>query len=162
MANVVDAPHDLVESRVYFFAGPGNAHAVLRHLQAGGGNAAGIGRLARAEKNSRLEEPIYALDRRRHVRAFRNDINAVPQQVGRILRVDFVLGRARKRALGLMIPKWIVIELRIDRREDRAFELVGIFRNSTAPDVFQLHDKSELLAIDSLLVVNVTRSNPRA
>ena len=82
-----------------FFARPGNAHAVLRHLQTGRGDAAGVSRFARTEKNLRLEELIHAVDRGRHVRAFGDNIDAVPQKIGRVFAVDLILRRARKRAL---------------------------------------------------------------
>src|SRR6185437_5636775 len=63
MADGVNALHDLEESRVYFFARPGDAHAILRHFQAGGSNAARVCRFARAIKNSRLEKTVYPLHR---------------------------------------------------------------------------------------------------
>src|SRR5713226_146299 len=47
-AVLVDGDHDLVQTIVDFFAGPGDARAVLRHFQPGGGNAAGIGGLGRS------------------------------------------------------------------------------------------------------------------
>ena len=147
--------HDVVETVIHFLARPGDAHAVLRHLQPGSGDPAGVGGFARTKKNLRLEELVHAVDRRRHVRAFRNDIDAVLQQVGRVFAVDLVLGRARESALRLVIPKRIVIELRIERREHRALEFVGVFRDPAAPDVLQVHDERELLAVDPRFVVDV-------
>ena len=154
MADGMNALHDLEESRVYFFARPGNAHAILRHFQPGGGNAARVCRFARAIQNSRLEKPMYPRHRRRHIRAFRNDIDTILEQVVRILCINFVLGSARKGTLGIDIPKWIVIELHVRRREHSAFELLGVFRNATAPDIFQVHDEGELFPRNSLPVVN--------
>ena len=110
----MDRLHDVEETRVHFLARPRNAHAVLRHLETGGRDAAGVRRLPGTEKNLRLEELIHAVDRGRHVRAFRDDVDAVPQEIGRVLAVDLILRRARKRALRLVIPKRIVIELRIE------------------------------------------------
>ena len=70
MAVFVDRPHDVEKARVDFFARPGNAHAVLRHLETGRRDAAGVGGLPGTEKDLRLEELIHAVDRGRHVRAF--------------------------------------------------------------------------------------------
>ena len=61
------------------------------------------------------------------VRAFADDVDAVLQQIRGVFAIDLVLGGARERALRLVIPKRIVIELRIRRRERRAFEFVRVF-----------------------------------
>ena len=126
----MDRFHDLVQPIVDFLARPGNAHAVLRHLQTGGGDAAGIGGFARTVENLGFEELVHALDRGRHVGAFGNDVDAVVQQVGRVLAVDFVLRRAREGALRLVIPERVVIEVRIEGRVDGALEFVGVFARS--------------------------------
>ena len=98
---------------------------------------------------------MHAINGGRHVRAFRHKVDSVLQEIVRVLRVDFVLGRARKRALRLMIPKRIVIELGIGRRVDCALELVLVLGHPAAANVFQVHDKGEFLVRDSRLVVNV-------
>ena len=136
MANRVDVFHDFVKPRIYLLACPGNAHAVLRHLQPGGSHTARVCRFAGAIKDSRLEKTMHSLHRRRHVRAFRNDIDAILEQVVRVFLVNFILGCAGKGALCFDIPKRIVIELRIDRREHCALEFVGVFRNAAPPDIF--------------------------
>src|SRR5512137_887196 len=41
-ARLVDALHDELEAAVHLLAGPAVAHAVLRHLEARGGDAAGV------------------------------------------------------------------------------------------------------------------------
>jgi hypothetical protein len=42
-ALAVDGLHDALHSLVDLFTGPGEAQAVLRHLETGGGDAAGVG-----------------------------------------------------------------------------------------------------------------------
>src|SRR5438105_12414202 len=81
MAYLMDCLHDVKEPRVYFFSRPGDAHAVLRHLQSRSSNAARIRSLARTEKDLSVEKLIYSLDCCRHVRAFRDDVDAVPKKV---------------------------------------------------------------------------------
>ena len=70
ITNLVDRLHDVVETRVYFLARPRDAHAVLRHLETRSSDPARVRGLAGAEKDLRLKELIYTVDRRRHVRAF--------------------------------------------------------------------------------------------
>ena len=57
---VVDADHDVLELGVDFLERPGQALGILRHLQRGGRDAAGVGRLGGAEQHARVEERLNA------------------------------------------------------------------------------------------------------
>jgi hypothetical protein len=59
-ALLVDGLHDAVQAGVDLFARPGEAQAVLRHLEAGGGHAAGVGGLAGTVEDAGLEELLDA------------------------------------------------------------------------------------------------------
>ena len=51
---VVDVAHDGVQLLVNLLEAPAQAHGVLAHLQAGGGHAAGVGRLGGGEEDAVL------------------------------------------------------------------------------------------------------------
>src|SRR5205085_4305931 len=54
-----------------------------------------------------------------------------------------------------IFPQWIMIQLRINRSEGRAFELIGILTNPPTPVVLEVHHEAKLVAIDPIFVVNV-------
>src|SRR5436305_1235366 len=60
-ARLVDALHDQAQPAVDLLAGPAVAHAVLRHLEPRGGDAAGVGRLAGAVEDLRVDELVDAV-----------------------------------------------------------------------------------------------------
>src|SRR5205085_501803 len=155
VTDLVNGSHDVEEPGIDFFPRPGDAHAVLRHLQTGGCDTAGVRGFPRAEKDSGLEELIHAGNVSRHVGAFGDDVDAVPEEICGVFAVDFVLGRTGKGAVGLVIPNRVVIGGRVCGRIDGALELVGIFGDAAAPVVLQVHDERELVAIDAGFVVDV-------
>ncbi len=73
----MNGDHDLVQTIVDFFTSPGEAHAVLRHFQSGGGNAAGIGGLGWSVEDFRVEERLGGFESARHVGAFADNLDAV-------------------------------------------------------------------------------------
>ena len=82
-AAVVDADHDLGEPFLGVLERPGVAAGVLLHFQRGGGHAAGVGGLARAEQDAGLLEDRDGLTGRGHVGALRHREQAVARPAGR-------------------------------------------------------------------------------
>src|SRR5664280_78043 len=151
----VDGLHDAVQARVHFFARPAETQAVLAHLEARGGHAAGVGGLAGTVEDALLDEDVDALGDGRHVGAFGDHVHAVVQEVLRILGVDLVLHRAREGALGLVVPQRVEVLGLVDGRVDGALELVGVLADAAALDVLEIEQEGVLLAIDAGLVVDV-------
>ena len=73
----MDGFHDVKETSVHFLARPGNAHAILSHLQTGGGHATGIRCLSWAKEDTRFQELVHAVNGRRHVRALGHGKDAI-------------------------------------------------------------------------------------
>ena len=156
----VDRPHDVMQALVDLFARPGQGHVVLAHFQARGGNAAGVGRLARRVENSGLEEFFDALGRGRHVRAFGDHEAAVGEQGIGIAAVDLVLRRARKSGVALDAPRPLA-------GHELAVVFPRVFLDPPAAHVLQLEHELELVAIDALRIVDAAfrvghRHHPRA
>ena len=125
---------------------------VLRHFKTGRRDAAGVGRLARSVQDLCLHERSDRVRRGRHVRAFRHDRAAMLQQVGRILAVQFVLARARERAVQLVgqLPRTRL------REELRAFDLRRDVGQFAAGDGLQFHDRFQILHRHTFLNVDRT------
>ena len=95
VAGLKDALHDAVQLLVDFFEAPAHAQGVLAHFQTGGGNAAGVGSLARRVEQAGLDDRVDGLGGQRHVRAFEHGHGAVFDDGLRALEIHLVLGRAR-------------------------------------------------------------------
>ena len=149
---VVDGLHDAAQLAVDVFRRPGQMLGVLRHFKTGRRDAAGVGRLARSVQDLRLHERGDRFRSRRHVRAFRHDRAAMLQQVGRILAVQFVLARARERAVQLVgqLPRTRL------REELRAFDLRRDVGQFAAGDGLQFHDGFQILHRHTFLNVDRT------
>src|SRR5664280_3230662 len=104
-AGPVNGFHDEVQPVVHLLAGPGHAHAVLRHLQPRGRDAARVRGLSGPVENAGVEEDLHAVERRRYVGALGHRVDAAPQEVRRVEAVDLVLGGAREGALCLVGPE---------------------------------------------------------
>src|SRR6266581_6267600 len=100
----VDREHDVTQTRIDFFARPGQTHGVLAHFQSGSGYAAGIRRFAGTEKDFSLEEKIDTRWDSRHVGCLGNQIATVLDQLTGVFAGDLVLRGARKRAIALDAP----------------------------------------------------------
>ena len=61
VAGLKDALHDAVQLLVDFFEAPAHAQGVLAHFQTGGGNAAGVGSLARRVEQAGLDDRVDGL-----------------------------------------------------------------------------------------------------
>src|SRR5271157_5150331 len=154
VAILVDGDHDLVQTIIDFFSSPGHAHAVLRHFQSGGGNAAGIGGLGRSVEDFGVEEHPGGFEGARHVGSLADDLYAVLNEIGRVFRVDLILSGARERAIGFDVPQPVVVELLIGGVVNGALKLVGVVLDAAAAVVLQLHDKGELFAVDAVGIVD--------
>src|SRR5271157_5858469 len=153
-AVLVDGDHDVVQTLVDFFAGPGDAHTVLRHFQSGGGNAAGIGGLGRSVKDFGVEERFGGFEGAGHVGSLADQLHAVLDEIGRVFRVDLILSGAGERAVGFDVPQPVVVELLIGGVVNGALKLVGVVLDAAAAVVLQLHDKGELFAVDAVGIVD--------
>src|SRR5205814_2029838 len=61
-ARLVNRLHDEAEAVVDLLAGPAVAHRVLRHLEAGAGDAARVRRLAGRVEDARVDELLHAVE----------------------------------------------------------------------------------------------------
>ncbi|KAF1054307.1 MAG: hypothetical protein GAK43_00973 [Stenotrophomonas maltophilia] len=134
---MVNGLHDAVQTLVHLAGGPVQAHGVLAHLQAAGGHATGVRRLARGEQNAGLEEQVDRLQRRRHVGALGDADAAIAQQRTGILGVQLVLRRAWQRDIAGQVPR----PLAGVEAQAGAFE----FAQTAATHVLQLHQRFQLL-----------------
>ena len=147
MRGIVNALHDVVKSLVNLLGTPSETDRVLAHLQSAGGDAAGVGGLARAEENVVFQEDIGRADRGGHVRAFGNADAAVLHKLFGVALIQFVLGRAGKRDVGFrQFPRTLAFIV------GRALEDLRIFGDSAAADILELHDIGELFGVDTVLV----------
>src|SRR5574337_510710 len=140
-AGAVDAGHDLVQPLLAVLEGPGVAAGVLLHLERRGRDAAGVGGLARAERDARFLEHADPARRGRHVRAFRHRDAAVGDQPPRRGFVELVLRRARQRDLARNVPDVAAFDvLRV---------AVGrcVVADAPALDLLQLLDQLEVQAL---------------
>jgi hypothetical protein len=80
--------------------------------------------------------------------------DAILDEIGRIFGVDLVLGGARESAIGLEVPKLIVIQPYVDGHEDGVLELIRILADAAAADVLQFHDPGQLRPVDAIGIVN--------
>ncbi len=99
-----DVYHDVLQLRVNLFEGPAQALRILGHLQSGGGNAACVGCLARAEQDAALLEIRRCVQGGRHVCALGHSEAAVCDQHLRVLQIQLVLGRAGEGDIALGAP----------------------------------------------------------
>ena len=104
-AGLEDVDHDVVQALVDLLKAPGQAQRVLAHLQAGGGYAARVGSLGRAEEYAGRLEDLDSLRGGRHVRALSDKLAAVRDQRLGVVAVELVLGRAGQRDVALDAPR---------------------------------------------------------
>src|SRR6187401_1368016 len=107
ITSLVDCLHDALEAGINLFPCPGETHAVLRHLESGSCDSASVGRLARAEEDAGIKKLTHSPNHGGHVGTFRDDVNAVAEKICCVPLADLILGRARKRALRLVIPEGV-------------------------------------------------------
>jgi hypothetical protein len=88
--------HDAAQAVFDFLAGPGEAHGVLGHFEAGGGHAAGVGGLARAVEDLVLEEDVDGLGRVGMLAPSETRVQPFLSSAG-VGAGDFVLGGAEGR-----------------------------------------------------------------
>src|SRR6185436_14230514 len=145
-AGLVDLLHDELQALVDLLADPGEAHGVLRHLQAGDGDAAGVGRLAGREEDAGVDELRHRLRIGGHVRALRHTNAAACEQRLGVGAGDLVLGGARHRDVATHRPRALPVDVlgpgvRID-----------VLAHAAAAGVLELHHPGELLPVDAALV----------
>ena len=140
-----DVLHDALELCIDFLEAPGEALAVLAHLERRGRNAAGVCSLARCEEHAGLLEHLGALERRGHVCALGNGLHAVLDEDFRILLVELVLRCAGESDVALDGPNALALVV----LAVRAVGLVG--GQALALDFLDLLDRRE---VDALRVVD--------
>ena len=143
----MDGDHDFVEAAVDFFAGPGHAHGVLAHFEAGGGDAACVGGFTGAVEDFCGEVGIDGGGGAGHVGAFADEGAAVVEEGFGVVAGDFVLGGAGEGALAGNGPGGLAFVV-------GAAELVGVFADASAFVVFEVHDPGEFFAGDAVGVVD--------
>ena len=147
MAGCVDVIHDLLKPALGLLEAPAVAAGILLHFQRRGGDAAGIGGLARREKNARLLEQLHRLGGAGHVGAFGHGDHAVLDQHLGILAVQLVLGGAGQRDVAGHVPDGAAADIL------RAIPLqLDIFRDPAAPDLLDLLDK---IQVDTLVIDDI-------
>ena len=143
----MDVAHDAGQAFLGVLEGPRVAHGVLLHLQARGGNTAGVRRLARGEQHPGFLEGMDALGGGGHVCALDHGLDAVADQGGCVFPVQLVLGSARQGDIHRHVP---------DRTGPAQFGTVaagGVVGDSAA---FHLLDLLQQSDIDARLVHDVT------
>ena len=138
-----------METRIDFFKRPGKAQAVLAHFQTRGGDAAGIRRFGRAERDVVFLEICDGFRRRRHIGALCNVFAAVGNQCFRTVKVEFVLCGARKRDIARDSPDTLAAF-----GVDSARNAFGVFRDAGTFNFFDLLDdvKVDAFFIDDIAV----------
>ena len=147
IAGLVDALHDAVQLLVDLVEAPGQAHGVLAHLQAGGGNTARVGGLAGAVQQTRALDEGNGLGRQGHVRALEDRDAAVVDEGLRALCVHLVLARAGMRDVALDVPD-VLAALDIPGAGD----LISV-DGDTGPSL--LLDVEELGQVDAVGIVDI-------
>ena len=104
VAGLEDLLHDAVQALIHFVEAPAQTHAVLGHLEAGGGDAARVGRLAGAVEEAVLHDDLDRLGGQRHVRTFEHGHAAVVDQSLGAGGVHLVLAGAGVRDVALDVP----------------------------------------------------------
>ena len=99
-----------------------------------------------------MKEPL-GFGRTGHVRSLSDQLDAVLDEVGRILRIDLVLGRAGEGVVRLDVPDG-VRAVSSARDVCDPLVLLRVFADPAALDVLQLLDIGQLLGRDALLVVD--------
>ncbi len=92
----MNAVHDLQQSIVHFFLGPGYSHGILALLKTRNRNATRIRGLCRTEQNSIDHKLIHRVQFRRHVRTFGNHLQTIANQLFGIREADLILSRTWK------------------------------------------------------------------
>jgi hypothetical protein len=123
----VDIGHDHAQAAVDLATLPGQAFAVLRHLQARSRHAPGIGGLARSVQDPGIEEDMHGLETRRHVGALGDALDAVLDEQARIRAVDLVLGRAGQGDVHRQAPGSFAGQV-------HEVELLGVLRHAHSLD----------------------------
>ena len=144
---VVDVHHDAVEFLIDLFGAPGEAHGVLAHFEAAGGDAAGVRGLAGREENLGVLEVLGRFERSRHVGAFADAHAAAGNQRLGVVELELVLGGAGHGDVGLdQLPRALSFVVL------RGRELLGVFADPAAADVLELLDERELFSVDAVLI----------
>mmetsp|Transcript_24118 Transcript_24118/g.34737 ORF Transcript_24118/g.34737 Transcript_24118/m.34737 type:complete len:247 (-) Transcript_24118:861-1601(-) len=151
---LVNRSHDCVELGVNFLSGPVVPGAVLCHLQSRNSDTTGIRSLARAIKDSLLNELFYPLWCSRHVGSLTNRIHASGQKVVCIFPVDLVLSSARKRDICLDRPQRVVVQSLVNRIVRGAWEFGCVLAYSSSLHVLKFQNVRELFGGDSFRVVD--------
>ena len=106
---VEDVDHDLLELLVDLVERPAQTHAVLAHLQRGGGYAAGVGSLAGGKEDAALLEDLRRFRGGGHVRALAHGDDAVLDQRLGMLGMQLVLRGAGKSHVAGHVPDGAIL-----------------------------------------------------
>ena len=90
----------------------------------------------------------------RHVGAFGDEPYTIVHEVGGVLATNLVLGRRREGTFGRDVPERIGVLTETDRGERRASEAFRVLPDPTAPGVLQFHYPVQLLAVDTIGIVD--------
>ena len=152
--------HDVVQTRIHFFRFPAHARGVLRHFQAGGGDAAGVRGFTRREQYARFKEQIGGGDGGWHIGAFRYGLHAVSDQLTGGIDVQLVLRRARQRDIHRYGPRLFAFQI-------GQAKLARVIRYAAMATLFNVDQARQFFFGEACLVddgaVRVGRCNhPRA
>ena len=144
----MDAFHDIDQELLELFFLPADPRRILAHLEAGDRDTACVCRLAWGKQNLGILENVDAVERGRHVGAFRYRDAAIRDERFGIFGIELILRGAWQRDVARHAP-W-----RLARGKGRTRELVGIFANAAAADVLEVLDPVDLLLIEPCGVVD--------
>src|SRR5439155_477073 len=90
---------------------------------------------ARSDPGAQVQARLDPRRDGRHVRTLADDVDAPREQVGRVLAVDLVLGRARERAVRRERPQRVVVLRGVDSGPVDARILLRVLHDPSAPYV---------------------------
>ena len=137
-----DADHDVVQLLVHLLGAPGIFHRVLAHFQTAGGDAARICRLARGIQHTGLLEGLDSVQRAGHVGALCHQLDAVLDQLLRVLQKQLVLGGAGQGDVAGDAPDPSAALMVLGGRN-----LLHVFADAAAADLLDFLDHIQLDAI---------------
>ena len=144
----MDVIHNFMKLSIYFLAAPLQALRVLAHLQTRYSNTTCVTCLTWAIENLSILEHLSSLRSCRHVSTLRNSYYAICNKSLSCFLVDFVLSSTWGSDVCLLKPRLCTLYI-------LATILLCIFLDTSALNVLQFHDVSQLLFVDSVWIVDV-------
>jgi hypothetical protein len=138
-----------MQALIDLLARPGETHGVLAHLQARGGDAAGVAGLARRIPDAALFKHLDGLEGGRHVGPFGHAENAVVHQRLGIFPVQLVLGGTGQGHVDRDGPGALP-------RQEGGADPLGIVIDPAIEMVFDFHQEGQFFRREAGLVVDGT------